>query len=479
MPVLSSIVRIKMVLEKSSLASTTILIIFYIGTSINTAAARDRDIVVSESTSVYNETFCPPWLTLNATGHCTCGQLDNQSHCNCTSTIDRLQKVSCNPENQTVTVCDGYLMTWSKLQNVSVISVCSGYTSYENCVKTDIPRNVLVNNFTDLNAYVCESLNRTGAYCEDCINGYGHAIFSITPKCVECSEAQWIWGLLYLLLHLVCVTFFYLVFVLSKIKVTSSPLCALVLFWQAIAFSITYSNFYQRFEYLDPNTAFLETILVTLYGIWNLDFFRYIVPPVCLSSSLHSIHILLLDLLVAFYPFLLTLVSYIAIELYDRRYRIVVFLWKPFGYCLGFTARDWKLKESILNTFVSFLILSYSKLLITSLSLVASIWSFKIVKGNLNLGKRLLYSDPSVESFSAEHVPYAILAFLVLIIFILPPPLMLLFYPSKYFQKCLGVLRIRWHGLPFLVDTFQGWFKDGTNGTKDYRSVSALYFFYE
>ena len=230
MPVLSSIVRIKMVLEKSSLASTTILIIFYIGTSINTAAARDRDIVVPESTSVYNETFCPPWLTLNATGHCTCGQLDNQSHCNCTSTIDRLQKVSCNPENQTVTVCDGYLMTWSKLQNVSVISVCSGYTSYENCVKTDIPRNVLVNNFTDLNAYVCESLNRTGAYCEDCINGYGHAIFSVTPKCVECSEAQWIWGLLYLLLHLVCVTFFYLVFVLSKIKVTSSPLCALVLF---------------------------------------------------------------------------------------------------------------------------------------------------------------------------------------------------------------------------------------------------------
>ena len=26
------------------------------------------------------------------------------------------------------------------------------------------------------------------------------------------------------------------------------------------------------------------------------------------------------------------------------------------------------------------------------------------------------------------------------------------------------------------MDTFQGWFKDGTNGTKDYRSVSALYF---
>ena len=141
-----------------------------------------------------------------------------------------------------------------------------------------------------------------------------------------------------------------------------------------------------------------------------------------------------------------------------------------------YSYRDWKLKESILNTFVSFLILSYSKLLITSLSLVATMRSYKIVNGTLVWGKLLLFKDPSIESFSTEHAPYAILAFLVFIIFILPPPLVLLFYPNKYFQICLGVLRIRWHGLQFLVDTFQGWFKDGTNGTKDYRSVSALYF---
>ena len=94
--------------------------------------------------------------------------------------------------------------------------------------------------------------------------------------------------------------------------------CALVFFWQTVAFTISYrSDHYQEIENLDRNTTFLEPILVTLYGIWNLDFFRHIVPPVCLSSSLRSIHILLLDLLVAFYPFLLTLISYIGIELYD------------------------------------------------------------------------------------------------------------------------------------------------------------------
>ena len=464
-----------MMLEERSSLSTVLVIIIYIVIGSNTdcaAAYVYSDIVVPSTSLVYNETTCPPWLTLNATGHCTCGSLDSQSKCNYKS----LQKLSCSPVNQIITVCDRFLMTWSSKQNVTVISFCSGYPSNEDCEKYTIPRNVV--NSTELNAFACENLNRTGPYCQDCIEGYGHAIFSATPKCVECSETQWRWGVLYLLLQLVWMTLFYLVFVISKIKVTSSPLCALVFFWQTVAFVLTHaSNFYDIIEYLSPNTAFLETMLVTLYGIWNLDSFRYVVPPVCLSSSLRSLHVLLLDYLIAFYPFLLTLISYIGIELYDRQYRIIVFMWKPFGYCIGFFSRDWKLKESILNTFVSFLILSYSNLLITSLSLVTSVKSYKIVNGTLVGGKDLLYCDPGIESFSADHVPYAILAFIVFFVFIVPPPLLLLFYPNKYFQKCLGVLRIRWHGLQFVVDTFQGWFKDGTNGTRDYRSVSALYFF--
>ena len=456
----------------SSLSIATVLVIIYIVVIGSNATANDNNFVVP---SIYNETSCPPWLTLNATGHCTCGSLDNQSHCNYT----RLQQLSCNPVNQTITVCDGYLMTWSSEQNVSVITFCSGYPTNKDCEKTIIPRTLLDSTAPELNTFACKSLNRTGLYCQDCIEGYGHAIFSATPKCVECSETQWRWGVLYLLLQLVWMTLFYLVFVISKIKVTSSPLCALVFFWQTVAFVLSHaSNFYEMIEYLDPSTAFLETVLVTLYGIWNLDSFRFVVPPVCLSSSLRSLHIVLLDYLIAFYPFLLTLISYIGIELYDRQYRIIVLMWKPFGYCIGFFSRDWKLKESILNTFVSFLILSYSNLIITSLSLVTTVKTYMVVNGTLVGGRHLLYSDPGIESFSAdsEHFPYSIFAFIVFFVFIVPPPLLLLFYPNKYFQKCLLVLRIRWHGLQFVVDTFQGWFKDGTNGTRDYRSVSALYF---
>ena len=43
----------------------------------------------------------------------------------------------------------------------------------------------------------------------------------------------------------------------------------------------------------------------------------------------------------------------------------------------------------------------------------------------------------------------------------------------------LSCLRFqRWDILNQIMDIFQGWFKDGTDGTRDYRPLSALYLLY-
>ena len=52
------------------------------------------------------------------------------------------------------------------------------------------------------------------------------------------------------------------------------------------------------------------------------------------------------------------------------------------------------------------------------------------------------------------------------------PPLLLLLYPIHLFRRlfiCCGFRR--WDILPVIMDTFQGWYKDGTEGTYDYRPV--------
>lgn len=87
-----------------------------------------------------------------------------------------------------------------------------------------------------------------------------------------------------------------------------------------------------------------------------------------------------------------------------------------------------------------------------------------------------VYFAPSVEFFNKEHLPAAIVA----IIFVIPLfvfPFLLLLYPFRWFQKLLEQLRLNRHGLQAFMDKFQGHFKNGTAGTRDWRPFSAVYFF--
>ena len=90
----------------------------------------------------------------------------------------------------------------------------------------------------------------------------------------------------------------------------------------------------------------------------------------------------------------------------------------------------------------------------------------------------MLFFDALIESFSREHLPFALLAICVLLVFAVFPLLLLLLYPMRSFQRCLGYCtRIRWQFLHTFADAFQGCYKNGTNGTHDYRYFARLYLF--
>jgi len=83
--------------------------------------------------------------------------------------------------------------------------------------------------------------------------------------------------------------------------------------------------------------------------------------------------------------------------------------------------------------------------------------------------------DGSVEYFSEQHVPYAILAITVLLVFAVLPILLLCLYPCRCFQRFLNSCHFRSQALHTFMDAFQGCYKDGTNGTRDCRYFAALY----
>ena len=207
----------------------------------------------------------------------------------------------------------------------------------------------------------------------------------------------------------------------------------------------------------------------------NLDFLRQIIPPMCISTSLTVMNSLFFDYIIALYPILITVLVYVLIELHDHNCKVVTILSMPLRKLYYYFLGRWDPKQSILSTFATFLLLSYSKLLFVSCNFLFAVQSYNSTGGLIPKSTVLLY-DPNIPFFQSKHTPYIIIALSVITTFILLPPLLLLLYPTRLFRgllTCCGFRR--WDILQMIMDTFQGWYKDGTEGTYDYRSLSALY----
>ena len=126
----------------------------------------------------------------------------------------------------------------------------------------------------------------------------------------------------------------------------------------------------------------------------------------------------------------------------------------------------------MVEAFASFLLLSYVKFLSVLFDFLVPV-HLNNVHGETM--EPYLYIDGTVEYFGKQHLPYAILAIVVLFIFIILPLLLLCLYPYLCFQKILNACNLRCQALHIFMDAFQGCYKNGTDGTRDCRYFSAMY----
>ena len=215
-------------------------------------------------------------------------------------------------------------------------------------------------------------------------------------------------------------------------------------------------------------------VLLVLCGVWSLDFFRSVIPPFCVSSNIKNVHALALEYLAAFHPIFLIIITYVCIKLHDNNFKPVVWLWKPFHRHFVHLRR-WDSKASIINAFTTFLLLSFSKTLFVSFTLLYII----NIHYSSHEEKRCvmyMYYDPTVECHALKYLIVAVIAGCVLLIFTIFPIIILILYPTRLFRKCVSCRGFRrWHALHMFMESFQGQYKDGTNGTRDFRTVSALF----
>ena len=88
---------------------------------------------------------------------------------------------------------------------------------------------------------------------------------------------------------------------------------------------------------------------------------------------------------------------------------------------------------------------------------------------------RVTYIDPAVPIGHYKHFCLTVISIIILVFMILPPILVLISYPTRLFRKFQDYLPPRVNiSLKMFVSTFQGGYKDGADGTRDYRSLSGL-----
>ena len=312
---------------------------------------------------------------------------------------------------------------------------------------------------------MCGHLNREGQLCGKCKENYSVPVYSYDLKCVQCSTSPFNW-VKYVLAAFLPLTVFFVLVVSCRLSATSPKLFAFVFFSQSITIG---ANVRALLAGLDgyPLPTSIAKILFTLYGFWNLDFFRTLLPHICVK--INTLQTLALDYAVAFYPLILLVATYVLIQVNTYNFSCMC---RPFRRCINCFRKQLDVRTSIVDAFATFLLLSYLKLLYVSSDLLIPTTVYNINGSSLGL---YLYYDATIEYFGEEHLPYGVLAVFVLLVFNLFPLLLLLLYPMRCFQQCLGCCRVRWHALHIFIDAFQGCYKDGTNGTRDCRYFAAAF----
>ena len=347
-----------------------------------------------------NDYTCPTWFLCNSQNNCQCGDEYNAA-----VVCDDNQK---NQQYWIVTVSPMINRVGPPiLDYASTIVRIATQKKKINYVYKKLPQKPE----ELLNKSSCTHFHRTSLLCGDCEEEYSPFVLSYNLSCVRCpgghkNRWKFTFG------GFVPLTFFYFFVIILNINVTSSHRHGVVWFSQALSIPAFVRPIISALSHGSPHLLIATKTFLLFYSFWNLDLLRSVIPDICLNVT--TLQALALDYLLVLHPFMLIILSYVLIELYDRRYTIVVIIWKPFHKVLSMLRKSWDIRTSVIDSFATFFLLSYVKVLSVTADLLIPTRVYELGTSKSQSTLRLYYS-PTVQYFGDEHLPYAIITILFLI----------------------------------------------------------------
>ncbi len=395
---------------------------------------------------------CPPGFVLQENASAT------QCICSTSTNHRRYEGITqCNYQKFQALLNKGF---WAGCYRGDLVTAeCPlGYCRYVPGDQAYLPLNKTCQALDD---YLCGARKRTGLLCGDCLDHYTVVFHSQRYLCAKCKNVHLGW-LFYLLSEFLPVTLLFLFIVTFNISLTSGDANCFILFAQVLDFFEV--NSLGTFT-LPDGVQTLTSIYRFIFGIFNLDFFRFDELSFCLWDGATVLDVLAFKYITT--AFALGLILMLIVF-----YRYLSCRCCPKQFAFRST--------SVIHGITAFLIVSYAQCAKVSFQLLTRIQ----LMGQGAVGvKSVVFLSGTTEFFSTGHLPYAIPAILVLVIFGTLPPILLLAYPAflkivafprveKVYLR-LSCNRIRpLQTLKPILDSFQGCFKDS------FRFFAGLYFVY-
>ena len=401
---------------------------------------------------------CPPWHFQSPGGHCVFADpLSNIVHRDNRTMQTTIQHLYC-------------MTTGGSHFNSTVVGGCLFSVVYRSHPYVPLPCNASM-----LDDYMCAGLHREGPLCGRCKEGFAPSVYSYSLRCVNCTNYRYNW-IKYILIAYVPLTVFFVFVCQCSVNPTSAYLHGFVYFGHILCLPIINRVFVLYNEFFKPKLAEMRLAqgYFSLFGFWNLDFFRYFYEPFCIHPNMTVLQTLSLDYLIALYPLVLLLLTYIILHMNGHSCRRVAKVCTPCCFILNATKRKINKNTSLINSFATLLLLSTIKFQSVTFDLLMPTQIYNM-NGSSD-GKLFLFWAGNVEYFGPEHLPFGIVAVAVLITLVVFPALLLCLYPCHWFQMLLNKTHCNSLVLHTFMDAFQGNYKNGTNSTRDYRYFTGIFF---
>ena len=326
-----------------------------------------------------------------------------------------------------------------------------------------------------LDDVMCGHYSRKGLLCGECYDGFGPAVYSIDLRCANCSGSSLALGVfLYTFIELVPLTVFFVCMLFFRLSITSGPMLGYFLFCQGFTYLMDITTIT---TYISTNVSpFLLSLFhmcTILCRFWTMHWiFKSVIPPFCISEKLTGIHLKMLAFVSVSYPMFLVFITFILFELHAKNYRPVHTIWKPFRLILKKVNIKTVTSDAVIHTFASFIFLSHLSVLNTFLTLCTKISTYKHDGG---LYRNTVFGDPTVEWFSNEHKIFLVIAVVPLTFLTILPSTLLTLYTTRTYRYISSFLSARKRlAITAFVEALHSVFKDGLNGTRDYRALAGL-----